>query len=144
MPPHTTMQVSVVLPPLLMEGLLENYMAVFGKTTTFTSLALYALNELWADLADEAALTSAGILLPSFDPSYTASVGRHERRAAHGFYSLKVPEDFRPKWEGLLRAHHNNGPAVVYRAMLSLYRATRQYYIENEKNTTFPDKYPAL
>jgi hypothetical protein len=145
MPPSLSpMQVSVMLPPLLMEGLADNYVRVRGKKASFTALFLYALNELWADLADEAGLAAAGIVLPKHDPAYTVGANRSARRASDGFYSVKIPESFRPKWEELLKSHDNNGPAIVYRAMLSLYRTIRSYHIENEKDSLFPKKYPPL
>lgn len=138
------LQVSVALPPLLMEALLENYTTVTGKKATFSGVALYALKELHHDLADVEGLAEAGITLPEHDPSYTISIAKPDRRAENGFYSMKIPEDFRDTWWGLLKAHGDNGPAVVYRALLSLYRSVRDYHVENEPNSPFLVKYPAL
>lgn len=138
------LQVSVVLPPGLMEGLLENYTLVNGKKATFAGIAPYALNELYCDLHNPDDLTEAGITLPEHNPAYTISIPKSERRAENGFYSMKVPDDFREKWWELLKAHDNNGPAAVYRALLSLYRSVRAYYVENEPDSPFLVKYPDL
>jgi hypothetical protein len=138
------MQVSVALPPLLMEGLLENYTGVTGKKATFAGVALYALNELYCDLNDPNNLAEAGITLPEHNPTYTVSIPKSERRADNGFYSMKVPDHFQEKWWKLLKAHGDNGPSTVYRALLSLYRSVRYYYAENESNAAFLVKYPDL
>lgn len=138
------LQVSVALPPLLMEALLENYTSVTGKKATFSGVALYALKELHHDLADEEGLAEAGITIPAHDPSYTISIAKPDRRASNGFYSMKIPEDFRETWWELLKAHGDNGPAVVYRALLGLYRSIRDYHVENEPDSPFLTKYPAL
>lgn len=138
------LQVSVVLPPGLMEGLLENYTAVTGKKATFAGVALYALNELYCDLNDPDNLAEAGITLPEHNPTYTISIPKPERRAENGFYSMKVPDDFREKWWKLLKAHGDNGPSTVYRALLSLYRSVRGYHVENEPDSPFLVKYPDL
>ena len=144
MPPHLPMKVSVALPPALMAGLSDNYLTVFGKRASFPKLAIYALEGLWVDLANEAKLASAGIFLPEFDPSYTIGLKSNNRLTANGYFTLKIPEEFRSQWGDLLRAHHYRGPAIVHRAMLSLYRTTRNYYVENEKDSYFLKKYPAL
>lgn len=138
------LQVSVALPPGLMEGLLENYTAVQGKRATFAGVTLYALNELSHDLHDPDNLAEAGIALPEYDPAYTISIPKTDRRAENGFYSMRVPEDFREQWWDLLKAHGNNGPVTVYRALLSLYRSIRSYYEENEPDSSFLVKYPQL
>lgn len=138
------LQVSVALPPLLMEGLLENYTNVTGKKATFAGVAVYALTELHHDLADEAGLAAAGITIPEHNSAYNISIAKADRRAENGFYSMKIPEDFRETWWELLKAHGDNGPAVVYRALLSLYRSVRDYHVENEPDSPFLTKYPAL
>ena len=138
------LQVSVVLPPGLMEGLLENYATVNGKKASFAGIALYALEELHHDLRDPDNLAGAGITLPKHDPSYTISIPKSERRAEHGFYSMKVPEGFRELWWELLEGHDNNGPSVVYRALLSLYRSVYSFYAENKPGCAFLVKYPKL
>ena len=138
------LQVSVALPPGLMEGLLENYTTVTGKRATFSGMSLYALNELHYDLVEAEELAEAGITLPPYDPSYTISIAKPDRRAVSGFYSMKIPEDFRETWWELLRAHGDNGPAAVHRALLSLYRSVRDYHVENAPGSTFLTKYPAL
>ena len=138
------LQVSVALPPLLMEGLLENYTVVKGTKANFAGVALYALKELSHDLAHPQDLAEAGIVLPEHDPAYRISIPKADRRAENGFYSMKIPEDFREAWWELLKAHDNNGPAVVYRALLHLYRSVYNYYVENEPESSFAAKYPAL
>lgn len=138
------LQVSVALPPGLMEGLLENSTHIAGKKANFAGVALYALLELHHDLAEAEELAEAGITIPEHDPSYTISIAKPDRRASNGFYSMKIPEDFRETWWELLKAHGDNGPAVVYRALLSLYRSVRDYHVENEPDSLFLTKYPAL
>lgn len=138
------LQVSVALPPGLMEGLLENYTTVTGKKATFSGVALYALLELHHDLAEAEELAEAGIFLPPYDPAYAIRIARPDRRAVNGFYSMKIPEDFHETWWKLLAAHGDNGPAAVHRALLSLYRSVRDYHVENAPDSTFLTKYPAL
>lgn len=147
MPARTAyLQVSVVLPPGLMEGLLDNYKGhnINGKRPTFAGIALYALEELHHDLGHIEGLAKAGITLPEHNPSYTISIPKSERRAEHGFYSMKIPEDFLDLWWELLKAHDNNGPAVVYRALLSLYRANYSFHAEHKPESDFTSKYPKL
>lgn len=138
------LQVSVVLPPGLMEGLLENYATINGKRATFAGIALYALNELHHDLKDGDNLAEAGITLPEHNPTYTISIPKSERRAENGFYSMRVPDNFRDLWWEMLKAHGDNGPSTVYRALLSLYRSVRCYHVENEPTSPFLVKYPDL
>ena len=138
------LQVSVALPPLLVEGLLENYTAVKGSKATFAGVALYALKELAYDLSSPEEMAEAGIPMPEHNPDYRISIPKSDRTAKHGFYSMKVPEDFRQTWWELLKSHDNNGPAVAYRAMLHLYRSVYAYYVENEPDSPFLAKYPSL
>jgi hypothetical protein len=138
------LQVSVALPPGLMEGLLDNYTTVNGKKATFASVALYALEELHHDLLDLDHLAKAGIVLPDFDPDYRISIPKSDRRAENGFYSMKMPEDFREMWWEILAKHDNNGPAAVHRALLHLYRSVRSFYADNQPGSPFLTRFPLL
>lgn len=148
MPPNNGrvayMQVSVFLPPALVDGLVDNYKAVTGKRAGFSTVAEYAISELYADIADLKELTAAGITLPDFDPAYRIDLPKSMRRAAHGFYSMKVPDHLRDVWWSLLKQHDLNGPATLYRAMLSLYRVVYDYYAENDPASPWFTKYPRL
>lgn len=137
------MQLSVVLPPSMMGLLVDNYKAVKGKTPPASAIILYALDELYHDLRNAEELKAAGISIPDFDPTRTAEIPKSERRAENGFYSMRVPEHFREKWWTLLEQHENNGPALVYRAVLSLYRSVWAWYDENDPTSSVYLKYPA-
>jgi len=139
-PGTLNMQVSVVLPPKLFEGLADNYANTVNKKVSFAGLALYALEELYGDLQDPEQV--ALVKLPPVNLNYTVSVPRDRRRAAHGFYSMKVPDSHCHIWWELLKQHRHNGPAALYRALLHLYQSVYDYYVEEEPYSPWLSKYP--
>ena len=139
------MQVSVTLPPGLVEGLVDNHYLATGKTTSFAEIARIAIfDEFYWDLVEIDDLTAAGIRLPDYEPRYDRKLSRKERRAANGFYSLTIPTESQPKWLRLLAETRQDGPIILQRAMVSLYRIVRDHYKENLHQSDWLLKYPEL
>ena len=133
---------SVVLPIGLVEGLRYNHRLVHpGERFSFPDATMYALSELLHDLGEEADLAACGITIPA--PYYAASStkGKGKRTAAHGFYSMIVPEWFHHTWARVVNLHDGHGPTAAHRALLHHYRCVRRYYAEHEPEhlAQFPD-----
>lgn len=125
--------ISVVLPEGLVEGLVYNHKLTHpGMRFSFPVAALYAMAELRHDLEDEVVSATDGVPIPPPWPGVSSPKDRNRRTAAHGFYSMVLPESFDDTWAWLLARHDGHAPTVLYRALLYHYRCVRQYYIEND------------